>query len=431
MTNHYDKLVYIDEYGFTRVQTASWDQEVSDEDIEEIGNSGIVETIIDPIIPTTVTINTNDWGVTDPLAQMMGTEADVNAGSPYDVTVGNMNDWIVNSSDMNVQMVDVLFRVRDNTSGNIDRTVWIPNCGIQSINWAYSVDGNATENFTLRGTTDRHFLRNYRQGYVDIGTYASADTFNVTTTQIATQTFLALYYSVNGTIYDATGYTWADAGTVVDISGCTGEPTLVAGDRIRLFYYMDTPDDAFTELDSGEIGAIKAPYVVIGLGEATETSSTTKTLRLQSVDVNVNVTREDLKEIGTVDVIRSVMTKQDVTVDATVLEDDLQHFAAMLGVDSTAWTTGDVEIKLQDSIGVTQELFVRVYDDSSQTNLLKTLTCTDLRLTSAPFSHDVGGQGQYNLSLKGDNWSWAGGGDVGRLVNTGDAWPTNWPKTID
>ena len=89
MTNHYDKMFFADEYVVTHLQTGNWDQETTDEDIEEIGNSGIVETIIDPVIPSTVTLNTNDWGSTDLLAQIFGTEADVDgAGNPYDVAAG-------------------------------------------------------------------------------------------------------------------------------------------------------------------------------------------------------------------------------------------------------------------------------------------------------------------------------------------------------
>jgi len=98
----------------------------------------------------------------------------------------------------------------------------------------------------------------------------------------------------------------------------------------------------------------------------------------------------------------------------------------MHGVTGSEWTdraTTGVVTKLTDSIGVAQELFVSVYDSSSQANLLKTLNCTGLRLLRSPFSLDVGGQSSYTLSFRGDNWTWAGQGAVGRLVT---AYPSLW-----
>lgn len=429
MTSHYDKLFFADEYVVTHLQTGNWDQETTDEDIEEISNPGIVETIIDPVIPATVTFNTNDWGATDLLAQLYGTEADVDgAGNAYDVAASNRNDWIVDEAQTKLSKVDIVVRVRDDRTDVIGSTVWVPNCQIQTINWSYNVDGNATENITLRGDTDRHFVVNYRQASVNIGVYVSGTTFDVTTTQVATQQWLILYYTVNGTIYDATGYTWVDAGTIVDISGCTGAPTLVAGNRIRILFYRDVPTDTFTELDTSGIGAIKAPYVVIGLGDDTFITSASKTLRLQSVDVNVNVTREDIKEIGTEQMVESKQTKQDVTIDATVLEEDMENLAKIMGISAADWTTGDVEFKLQDAIGNFNDLFVKIYDDSSQTNLLKTLECAELALINNPFTQDVGSMGQYTLNFKCDNWMWTGNGDLGRLSTS---YPSNYPLSQD
>ena len=111
MTSHYDKMFFVDEYMVTRLQTGNWDQETTDEDIEEIGNSGIVETIIDPIIPTTVTLNTNDWGSTDLLAQLMGTESTVDGGtSAYTPAAANRNDWTIDQDEIKVAMCDILVR---------------------------------------------------------------------------------------------------------------------------------------------------------------------------------------------------------------------------------------------------------------------------------------------------------------------------------
>lgn len=422
MTNHYDKMFFADEYMITHLQTGNWDQETTDEDIEEIGNSGIVETIIDPVIPSTVTLNTNDWGATDLLAQIYGTEADVDgAGNAYDPAAGNRNSWIIDEAQTKLSKCDMLIRVRDDRTDVLASSVWIPNCQVQTLNWSYSVDGNATENITLRGDTDRHFVENYRQTTVEIGTYASATTFDVTTDGT---NHTELYYSVNGTIYDASTVTSWTTGTVTVTT-----PALVTGDRIRFVFYLTTADDDYTELDTSGIGAIKAPYVVIGLGDDSFVTSASKTLRLQSVDVNVNVTREDIKEIGTEQLVGSPQQKQDVTVDATVLEEDMENLAKIMGVSSADWATGDVEFKLQDAIGNFNELFVRIYDDSSQSDLLKKLEVVNMNLLNNPFTQDVGALGQYTLSFRADNWEWFGYDPTGTRL--ADTYPTGYPVNPD
>jgi len=421
MINHYDKVWYCDQWVITRLQSTSWDQEISDEDIEEIGNPGIIETIIDPIVPNTVTLNTNDWGATDFIAQVMGSEADVDgAGNPYDSSSANRNDWIVSSADMDVQKCDLMVQSQDTASER--RSTWIPNCAITSANWSYSVDGNATENITLRGDADRHLFGEFRDAGILVMEYTSGTEATCTST-ISGADKTCVFYSVNGTIYDDSDVTSLTGATAV-LTVTTGG-RFSSGDRIRVVYFMDSPG-TMEQLDTSELGAIKGSYVVAGLGEAGYVGSSTKTLRLQSVDVTSTPTREDIKELGTEQLVDTLMVKHEVAVEATVLEEDMENFARMHGVTGSEWTDRDttgVAIKLQDSIGVAQELYVSVYDSSTQSNLLKTLYCSGLRLLRSPFSLDVGGQSSYTLSLRGDNWLWTGGGDIGRLVN---AYPSIW-----
>jgi len=435
VTKHYDKLFFVDRYelnatpasneGYviTRLQSGNWDQEVTEEDIEEIGHDGIVETIIDPNIPTSLTLNTNDWGSVDFLCQLIGDD-----GSAYD-PAGAQNEFTVKSSDVKYQKSDFLVRVRDNDTGNLDRSVWIPSAVLDSINWSYSVDGAATENFTFTGNTDRHYFGEFKDAAVDIGTYASSSTFTTNQDPGATPDFVLLYISVNGTVYGAAGSTWTTSTTVVDISGSsTGIPDLVSGDRLRVLYYRDTASDVFTELDSSEIGAIKGSYVEIDLVDPSQ-STDTYTVGLQSVDINATMTRDDLKQLGDYESISRPMTKQEVTIEATMLENDLENWAYLLGVTTAEWTARDttgIERSMQNAIGNALTLDVRVYEDYTKTdgNLLKTLTITDVKLTKSPFNLNVGGNGEVSLSLKADNWQWDGEAVTGTRL--ADSYPTQW-----
>jgi hypothetical protein len=258
---------------------------------------------------------------------------------------------------------------------------------------------------------------------VEIGTFNTTTTFDVTSN---VTNFTELYISINGTIYDDTNFTWAT--TIITL---TGGLTCADGDRLRAIFYLTTPDDDYTELDTTGIGAVKGAYSVIGLGDADVIDSSSKSVRVQSVDVNVTITREDVKELGTQDLVTSIQTKQEVTVDATVLEEDMENLARIMGASASDWANRDtsgLEWRMQDSIGNLQELFVKIYDDSAQTNLLKTLNIVDMNLLNNPFTQDVGALGQYTLSFKADNWEWVGNGDLGRLANS---YPTGYPVNPD
>lgn len=428
IVKHYDKKFYFDEYVITRLQTGNWDQDVNDEDIEEIGNSGIVETIIDPNIDSTVTLNMNDWGSVDALAQMLGTEAT----NPY--IPGTENDYVLSSDDLKAQNVDIVVRVADHDTGNLDRTVWIPNAKLETVAWSYSIDGNATENYTFKGNTDRHFIGDNKEGFVGIGTQSGSNTFTVNAFNDATPRYVGKYVSVNGKIYSFTGCTWADVNQYneINVSGSSTIPALASGDRIRLFFVADSSSTTYTELDSSGIGAIKGSYVEIELTEDSQVSNGQDhvyTTKLQSVDVTSTVTRDDIKELGNFEVVDRPFNKHEVVVEATALEDDLENWAYMLGVTSSQWAARDttgLDIKLQDSIGVDQKLEVRVYDDYNKGTLLKTLSVTGLTLTKSPFGLDVGGMGQLQMSFKADNWHWSGEG-TGTSTRLAASYPTGYP----
>lgn len=427
--NYYDKLFFVDRYVVTRLQTGSWDQQASDEDIREMGNEGIVETIIDPNIPVSVTLNTTDWGSVDLLAQIT---------ENYDDS--NRNGATIDQDDFKTQKTDILVRVRNNKTQKLHRSVWIPNATLDSIAWSYNVDGNATENYTFTADTDRTMFGTYRDAGIDIGTYATASTF---TTNVDPGTsnanFTGLYVSINGELFAWNNgsdlFTWDTATgsglvTVTAAGSSAGVPDLTSSDRIRLLYYRTTPGTTFTNLDTNGIGAVRGSYIDIKIYN--DTAPTTYTADLQSVDINASFTRNDIKELGAYQVVDRYLADKKFDVQATITENDLKTWANMLGVDSTTWDTyeGDSPsagaIKsLQDAIGETQNIVINIYDNYDKTNLLKTITLTDLALLTSPFSTDVGANGQVTFSLRSDNISIVGAGDSGNRLSS--AYPTNYP----
>lgn len=428
-TKHYDKMFYIDRFVVTRLQTGNWSHNPNEEVVEEIGNDDIIETIIDPNIPTTVNLNANDWGSVDLLSQVMNTNG-LGTGDAF--SAADLNGATIYSDDVKYQLCDILVRVRNNKTGFLDRSVYIPSCFITQMSWSYSVDANATEQFTFKGNTDIHLFGKYKQASIDVGTYASATTFSVNIDE-ATATYTGLYINRNGIVYDwaTAGASWA--GTTVTVSGTAGASwpgALESGDRLRLLYYKTTPSNTFTMLDTPDLGAIKGSYVRIGLGDAGSVTSSTNSLRIQSVNITSDITRDEIKELGNYQIVGNPMTRQELSVEASVLETDLEEYALMLGATSGEWSTratNGLSLKLQDSIGNAQVLYVSVHDDYAHSNLLKLFTATNLRLTASPFTQDVGANGQLTLSLKGSTWNWAGQGDTSPRIAS--AYPTSYPYT--
>ena len=413
-----DKLIYVDEWVVTRVQNFNYEPQFTTEDTRELGNSGIVETIVDPYIPTSISMTVNDWGSVDLLSQLMGSSASGDA--LYSGATADRNTFTVDQDDLKTQRINLLQKVRDNTisTTTLDRTVWFPNCYIDSMSFSYSVDGLAQHTFNFMSDTERHFIHDYRDAKVTIGTYASSSTFTTTVTE-ATDNYLELYAVINGVIYDATTYITSWTGTTCTVTGVT----LADGDQISLVYYVATPGN-YSNLDSAVIGGIKGAYVVMGLTYAAVTAGTTKSLRVQSCNIDVQVNREEDKELGTQGVIgRTVRYPIEVTVSVTVNENDLKDFVER----ANGGTFADKdEISVSDLLAKDNNLGIGVYDDHTQTNLLYTLDIEDMRVTGRGATQDVDSRGQVTWTYRADNFSFDGNEDIGRLAT---AYPSDWPTT--
>jgi len=420
VTNYYDKLFFIDRYVVTRLQSGNWDQQPNDESIYEIGNPNIVETIIDPNIPVNVTLDVNDWGSVDLLAQIVGQGKYNNS---------NKNQASITQANFKKQKSDILVRVRHNELETLHHSVWIPNCTLDSFSWSYSVDGNATENYTFTGDTDRFYFTDWRDAAIDIGTYASSTTFT-TNVDPGSSTFTGLYASINGKIYPFKNgstdlMTWASntgSGTVTVTANGTnyGIPSLATGDRIRVLYYRTTPNSTFTQLDTDGIAAVKGGFVEIRMFNDSGSAPSQYTTNLQSVTINGAFTRDDIKELGNYQLVDRPLRNLQLNIDVTMLEDDLALWLNAMGGDSST-----TEAKLQDTIDEEQTIEVKIYDNYDKTNLLKTITISNAKVLSSPFNTDVNSNGTITFSLRADEFTVAGSGTSGnRLAN---AYPTGYP----
>jgi len=418
------KLVRVDEWPVTRVQAFNISPQMTSEAKRELGNRGIVETAVDTYIPNTVTLNTLDWATTDLWSQLMGENA--TADALYSGASADRNDFTIDEDDFAVQECDFIQPVTDPASGALLHSIWVPNAYITQASLSYSVDGDASENFTFEAYSDYALVGKYKDAYVQIGTYDSSSTFTVTT-EVGSPTFAALYVSINDVIYDAATYVDSWTTDTVTLTGVT----VADGDRIRLVYYRITPAVG-TYLDTRGIASVRGSFVQIGLHVEGSVDGDTKTLRIQNAEIQVTVNREEDKEIGTEGVIgRSVKYPIITSVTLTINENDLEEYATLCGL-SASWAareSGGLLLRLQDTIGQDNELWISVYDQNiaaSGAVLQKLIKLTNLRVTGRDGSHEVDNKGQVTWTFEGDNIELAGQGNTGRLAT---AYPTAWPTT--
>lgn len=349
-----------------------------------------------------------------------------------------VNDYTIDEGDFADASVDLIVPVREKSA--LARTSWIPNCYLMGFDMNYDVNGDSTENYRLKGDMDEDFIGDFMNAYVAIGTRTGATTFTAPIDSDALTDYTAYYLTVNGKKFSAgavsgggatydnaidsiartDAYTW----TITVDSAVV--PSLAAEDRIRLVYYLTTVDSTqYTTLDDRGLISIKKGMVKIRLGDeynvaAGSSVGTNKTINLQSVSIGCSFNRQTIYELGTTNACYRTLDLPvitDVTVD--MYESDLKFYAevagklATTGTPDTDWdnlvTAGDV-LKPSDFIGQDNRLIVEVYDDNTQTNLLKKIEVEKLKVASKGNRLSVGGFAMISWGFRADNISIAGQG---------------------
>jgi len=401
--------LYCDEYQMKRVNSFSADASFLDEDILELSNAGVAETI-DDLDTVGVTVDCHEFGSTDNVAKML--------------------NYYQGSEDNTKLMTDALF---DNaqcdftlkvTSGTntaaMMGTCWYGSQWLTGINLSYSADGNATESFTLEGEYKRWFLNAYRDTYVVSGTRSSSTQATINTNLTG---YVGRILTVNGLIVadlsstpaGTITITPAATSTVIATTDGSTAVTFNAGDRIRLVCYKSSPA-AFTALSNtpAGIGALRRGMIDAYLFNGTF-GNQEKTLRLQSVGIDISLDRTATYELGQKKAYaRSLNRPIEVAISAEAYLDDLETFAKLTNQESAfdADTLNEID---WDSFSTDTDLIVKVYKSETShtsTNLLKTIRVNDVSITSSGDSADAGGLGTVTFNLKGNNIIISGSGNT-------------------
>ena len=411
-----DRIIYVDDYPVIRAQRVSLAPNFNTTEITEIGSDSIIESIPDTIT-TQVTIETNSIGNIDLFQKMMGETA----ASPR-LSGTAANTGTITQADFENAITDVTMAIRE--QGTFRRSIYIPNCYLTSFDFSYSVDGVATENYSLLGDVDYDAYHAWKDVHVYIGSYSSITSttgFVISGTNALAGNYAGLQASVNNIVV-ATGsqITIATSGnnTHVYWSG-TVSSGVASGDRFRLVSYKSTADDFTTKLSAAGLGVpgyagIFGRQVKIYLGDSTVTAADVdKMLRVQSVTINGDLSREELKELGNSRIVnKRLNTPLRLTCSVDVAESDLEHYAKLIGSQDSVWTTFS-GIKYADGaggllmntsqIGRNAKLIVNIYKERTDnpTTIMKTITMSGLYMTSKSRDASATARGTVSIGFQG------------------------------
>lgn len=389
-----------------RVQTLGSTTTFTSEDVFQLGELDIVD-VVDDVPSVAITLDTNEWGAIDTIATLAGVSK---SGFGSTATSANANLTVVSGTTEisyyhGVALAnfgasnyfDLWAPVQEEAdlgtaSNDIDQTMYMPNCYVNSIEMGYSTGANATENYGAETDTKYWFLNDGKfisqeiwdgpeTGPVSLGLHATAS--GVAQLSDSTYGFLyttdegdrALchrsstgtytYYAVNTTAATATqAYYNSSDNTVTLPTGLT----VAAGDELRIRYCANAYAESgvgdadtiksgyFTTLADGDstrpedIGAVRQGQVEIYLVDpdvAGPGSSYEITLRLSSATITATLTREALNELGHLKPYDRPLTfPTEITTAVETTAGSLETFAKFSGKEAEydAGTLNDVTI---------------------------------------------------------------------------------------
>lgn len=394
--------VFAEEAQLKRCQSFASTTEYTQEKLLELANKGNTEVVDESSV--TATLEFNDYGDTGNFAALIG-QGYYNSS--------RTNNYVLNDAVFDGASVDFIAKIASNDK-TIERSIWLGNAYLTSVNMTYSVDGVATESYDYEGDFKRWLLNTYKNANSYKCDYSSATTAIISGSypggggpgDISSSDTPIILTVNNGIVADVA------AGDTINISFSTNNQitavpalSLVNGDRIRLVTYKAST--AFPELPSTPdgLGGLRKDMVDIYLWNP-NTGSEEKVLRAQSCAVAIDLGRETKEELGNdKPYYRSLTRPIDITVTLELNESDLEIYAKLAGVETTfdASTLNSIDI---DNFTRNNKLFIKLYKSETThtlANLLKVIEIHNLSVKSLEETIAVGEDGSFTIDLSADN----------------------------
>ena len=409
-----------------RVQTLGSSTDFSQEKLLELGDQGFAEVTDEAAV--SLTLDTNDWGSVNTMALLAGLYATAFAADNggYKGSAGD-NTYVIDQNSFQDAAVDITAPVSEDGTV-LARTLYLGYCFVSSLSLAYDVGGVATENYSLESDFKRWYLNDHKKTLVYKAAYHDATTAVIAATQLQTG-YTGLLVTVNGVVQadQLTASGRPGMGSTITLTNVTtttevtASPALVlaATDRIRVVVSQNS-SSVFTWLTStpSGIGGVKKGLVEIVLSSSLDSTlplTNTKSLRVQSVTIDVDLSREVLEELGNYRAYaRSLQTPIPISATVTVNDSDLQMWADL---SQLTWDGNLDELDIRDFVK-TSILEVRIFKDKNDhtidtsgangttagaNTLLKLVRLENCSIASESHTVSVGGIAQQEFGLTAES----------------------------
>lgn len=407
-----------------RVQSLGSSTDFTEERLLELGNSGVAETTDTPAI--SITLDTNDWGSVNTIALLANkySTAFSSDNGGYKGSAGD-NTYVITHSDFENAAVDITAPVSEDGS-TLARTLYLSYCFVNGLSFNYDVGGVAQENYTLETDFKRWYLNDHKRVLVYEAAYSSATTAKITGVNLQTG-YTGLIVTVNGVVIadQLTSTARPGLGSTItltnnsadtDVTSSTPALALASGDRIRVVVSQDSSSTMTTLSTTPDgLGGARKGHVEIHLSDVSNTSaplaSTSKSLRVQSVSIDVDLSREVLEELGNyLAYARALQSPVPITATLTVNDSDLEMWADL---SQLTWDGNLDELDIQDFVK-TSVLEVKIFSDkkdhtvdtsgangttAGSNTLLKVVRLENCSVSSEGHSVSTGGIAQQEFTL--------------------------------
>ncbi len=432
-----DKALRLNDYSLLNlVDSFDWSPNFNAQDVLEMGNTGRLAVMTDLEVSGSfkLTSNGHTAGV---LARMKPVKTIAGVFQRYQWDsggAGGLNAYTFTQDDLSDIKFDLILQERPNQK-DFTRSVLIPSAFLSSIAGAIDANGMGSETYNFAGqqvtgfNTPFHDVRSIpaiRVSATQVQAVTNAGT-NLTTIGSATHTAAFLFVDGRPITNRATDATYVTLGTlgVANITTSAGF-AIPVDSQCMLVVYQTIPSTTFVTYSNTDARRFQLntptdiPYFVkayqanifLAPANAGAPLATEKWLRVQSIDYNVDLKLEALREInenlqGSSIYARVPTFPFDVSLNATTTETDWADWQV---VQSKTFTGTQVHDNTYDfaSASLKQEFAVVVQYKSRSGRLLQTMTFGDLRMDGYGTRQSVGGRGEISWSLKGTKWQVVG-----------------------
>lgn len=425
------------------ITSLSWDSAMNAENLEELGNPNYAAQTIEPTVSGSF-----EARATGSLASILGRMIQTFDPATGEFTgyLGPSNGHLIREIDLQYTTFDLIEAQKANEV--FDRATLIPRAVLSSFSVSASADGVATESFNF----DADFLEIYRAPLHDlialpvmrnVGGNPEIEALVPPTYKVEGVTTVAdAEWKIHALDIDGVRVPVADLevtpdenGDVVALSSAAQSRgiRLVKGAKLTLIIYRKTPgqfpvivnptEARFVRADSISIWLLD-PRVTVNVGGQVRTieehinagvdlneipfSEAERMLRVQSIDLNVDLQREELREIakndrGTSVFARTARYPLNITCSISSLVTDLKDWQKIQRKDDS-----DV-LDLKSFENQEWIIATRMYMGDT---VLQTIALLDARVDSAGQNVAVGGSSERSWSFTGSKIAIKGNPDA-------------------